>query len=597
VLTYQHHQQGDNMVPTTQGYLPSYSGSHALIVGINKYKCAGPLAFAADDARAVADTLIKRFGFPRADVTLLLDAKATKKTIMQSYLRYANSGVGSNDRILVFFAGHGHTVAGRRETGFLVPVEGDIADLSTLIRWDELTRNADLIQAKHMLFLMDACYGGLAVTRKPVPPGSSRFLEDMLMRHTRQVITAGKGDEVVSDGNGTRPNHSIFTSHLLDALDGAAVLTPGVTTAMGVMAYVYDKVGRDTHSKQTPHFGFIDGDGDFIFEMPVNIDSGTSKEGEGPKHSLVKLPEIIQLGEPTRLSIGEQAKAFLAKPAERIHLDDLVIQCLRRTTRAISPANYPAQYRQGTSANEQFAERIKRYEYDVTDLETLAILLVKWADPEQLHLVEKIFSTLGEIDMPRAGTVGFMKLAWYPVACVMYAAGISAVAASRYDALHRCLFTPIIAAQSYEQETKPIIDHVVYAMNDLNFNALPGAERQYTPRSEHMFAALQPVIEDQLFVGRRYEEYFDRFEIILALSYGNMHTGLTSPFWGPPGRFAWKERNDISRQKPFSTFVEQAKAQGQKWPALKAGFFNGSAARFAEVADGYAQLIQRLSWM
>jgi hypothetical protein len=35
--------------------------------------------------------------------------------------------------------------------------------LSGLIRWDELTRNADLITAKHMLFVMDACYGGLAL--------------------------------------------------------------------------------------------------------------------------------------------------------------------------------------------------------------------------------------------------------------------------------------------------------------------------------------------------------------------------------------------------------------------------------------------------
>jgi hypothetical protein len=37
---------------------------------------------------------------------------------------------------------------------------------------------------------------------------------------------------------------------------------------MGVMAYVHEKVGKDPSSNQTPHFGFIDGDGDFIFSMP-----------------------------------------------------------------------------------------------------------------------------------------------------------------------------------------------------------------------------------------------------------------------------------------------------------------------------------------
>ena len=47
---------------------------------------------------------------------------------------------------MVFFAGHGHTVpAHRGEIGYLLPVDGDPSDLSTLIRWDDLTRNADLI--------------------------------------------------------------------------------------------------------------------------------------------------------------------------------------------------------------------------------------------------------------------------------------------------------------------------------------------------------------------------------------------------------------------------------------------------------------------
>jgi uncharacterized caspase-like protein len=71
-----------------------------------------------------------------------------------------------------------------------------------------------------MLFLMDACYGGLAITRTTIPPGSMRFLKDMLQRFSRQVLTAGKANEVVSDSGGTRPGHSIFTSYLLDGMDG-----------------------------------------------------------------------------------------------------------------------------------------------------------------------------------------------------------------------------------------------------------------------------------------------------------------------------------------------------------------------------------------
>ncbi len=277
-------------------YLPKYAGSRALIIGINAYQHVSPLIHACNDATAVAKAPVEQFSFPKSNVELLLDAKATRECILQSFLRYADTEiVGADDRILIFFAGHGHTVSGRRgETGFLVPVDGRVDDLATLIRWDELTRNADLVPAKHILFLMDACYGGLAVTRTIIPPGSMRFLKDMLQRYTRQVLTAGKADELVSDGGGTRSGHSIFTSYLLDGMEGAAAPTGGILTGHGLMAYVYDKVGSDPHSNQTPHFGFIDGDGDFIFDTSALTKTTTqpSSEPEPDIDVFIKAPSF-----------------------------------------------------------------------------------------------------------------------------------------------------------------------------------------------------------------------------------------------------------------------------------------------------------------
>ncbi len=189
---------------TASSYQPRYSNSWALIIGIDKYQHAGPLNFAKNDADAIAHVLRERFGFPALGVTTLLDDAATRSGIMAAFLRYADQAViGRDDRVVIFFAGHGHTVSSRRgETGFLVPVDGKVGDLATLIRWDDLTRNGDLIPAKHILFVMDACYGGLALTRQSLPPGSMRFLKDMLQRYSRQVITAGKGNEAVADGGG-----------------------------------------------------------------------------------------------------------------------------------------------------------------------------------------------------------------------------------------------------------------------------------------------------------------------------------------------------------------------------------------------------------
>jgi hypothetical protein len=178
----------------------------------------------------------------------------------------------------------------------------------------------------------------------------------------------------------------------------------------------------------------------------------------------------------------------------------------------------------------------------------------------------------------------------------MYAEGISALAANRYDMLRTSLLTPVRWG-SRREEPVPIIIPMVSEITSIfnSFKALPGMQNKYVPRSEHQLAVLQPIIEDQLFLGRRYEELFDQFEIMLALVHGDVKGGGFSPFWGPPGRFAYKERSIISGEKPFTAFVNAVKAQGQAWPGFGAGFFRGSISRFDEVAQGYAKLIASIS--
>lgn len=174
----------------------NYDSSRALVIGINEYQNASPLGYAVNDAKEIKDILVGELGFESENVIYLTDNDATKSNILKSFLSFTSEDVTVDDRLLIFFAGHGHTRTGfRGEVGYLVPYDADMNDYSSFIRWDELTRNAELIRAKHILFVMDACYGGLAVNRH-LQPGSSRFLKDMYQRFSRQVITAGKADDV-----------------------------------------------------------------------------------------------------------------------------------------------------------------------------------------------------------------------------------------------------------------------------------------------------------------------------------------------------------------------------------------------------------------
>jgi hypothetical protein len=502
---------------------------------------------------------------------------------------------------MVFFAGHGHTVSGRRgETGFLVPVDGRADDLASLIRWDELTRNADLIDAKHMLFLMDACYGGLALTRTTIPPGSMRFLKDMLQRYSRQVLTAGKADEVVADAGGTRAGHSIFTSHVLDALDGAVGNAETPITGHALMAYVYDKVGSDPNSHQTPHFGFFDGDGDFIFNLDVldKIETEISSEPEIGLDVLIKSPSFEQPATPKVDSPATILKNLIANPNERIKLNVFLNDHLRRASEKLSQEKFPAD---APLTNEEFASRLQKYEEAVEDLVSLVIIIAHWGEPEHVRLLERIFARISEVGKPSAGLVVWVRLAWYPLLVLMHAAGISALDAGRFDMLKAALLAPVYSEQQLSgRSDPPAVLAVVGYLTEIveQFKRLPDMERKYVPRSEHIYMKLQPLLEDELFLGRTYDKLFDDFEILLALSFADLRDDdVKVHVWGPPGRFAWKERGRFSHEKVYSSFVAKAKAEGQDWGPIRQGFFSGSSQRFSDVADEYAkQILARISW-
>jgi hypothetical protein len=571
-------------------YQPHYGASHALIVGINEYTHARRLRHARNDAEAFAEVLVDRCGFSKARITLLTDSTATRGGILRAFLNFAQATiVGDDDRLIVFFAGHGHTASGRRgETGFLVPVDGDMDDLSTLIRWDEMTRNADLIRAKHMFFIMDACYGGLALTRSPLRAGSMRLLSDMLQRFSRQVLTAGKGDEVVSDANGPRAGHSIFTGHLLDAIDGGAA-SEGLLTASGVMAYVHQKVANDQYSEQTPHYGYLDGDGDFIFYAPA--ERATSDDREGPTDVPIRVVTSVSTTASTTNEIAESLKKLLAAPPPQIGLDDFVSSQVRQALAATHLERFPVQNVHPTK--EEFASRVTRYEAAISDVTTTATLMGRWSTPEQLPILEKILVRMAEADKGSSGITLWLNLGWYPTLYVMYAAGVAAISADNYKILARVLTVAVHTSSHDASDRNPLTVAVIRELTNVvdAFKWLPGHERHYVPRSEHLRARQQGLLEDLLFLGRSYDRYFDRFEILLALTYAD----LTDRHWGPPGRFAWKHSGH-RHQSPYTELLEEARQMKDEWPILQAGLFRRSFARFLEIAEAYQRSLDSLNW-
>ena len=175
----------------------------------------------------------------------------------------------------------------------------------------------------------------------------------------------------------------------------------------------------------------------------------------------------------------------------------------------------------------------------------------------------------------------------------MYAAGIAALSADKYATLARVLTAPVHASAHEVSELQPLTVPVIKRIKEIedDFKRLPGHDRHYVPRSEHLLTQQQPLIDDLLFLGRAYDRHFDRFEVFLALTYAD----ATDYPWGPPGRFAWKHRSS-DRMGPYVALMQEATREGDNWPPVKAGLFRGSTQRFLDVASGYKKLLDRLGW-
>ena len=258
--------------PAPAAMSPGYSGSWAIVIGIDDYAKWPKLQYAARDAQAIRETLIQKFGFAPEQVVSLTNQQATRAGILGAFHdKLAHAGMKKNDRLFVFFAGHGATrqLSSGRDLGYIVPVDSDPNQIATdAIPMTELQNIAESLTAKHALFVMDACYSGLGLTRGGA---SGNFLRDNAKRLGRQMLTAGGADQLVADGG---PNgHSVFTWTLLQGLEGKGDLNgDGIITATELAAYVAPAVAAV--SRQTPAFGSLPGSqgGDFVFELPASAE-------------------------------------------------------------------------------------------------------------------------------------------------------------------------------------------------------------------------------------------------------------------------------------------------------------------------------------
>lgn len=311
-------------------YKARYDSSHALIVAIDQYHHLDSLSNAVRGANALADLLQTAFGF---QTYTLFNDHVTQDGILEWF---TTLDFGADDRVLFYFAGHGLT----RQTptgdiGYLALPATQPGRYHTAVRMDQIIEEAELLAAKHVLVLLDACFGGLALKKRSVDfkdrrTETEKFVDMLITRPVRYAITAG-GNEVVDDGAAPGGQYSAFTYYMLQGLQGEAQESEGLIRAKHLASYLEKRVAGHRNSNHKPNHGYLTqvGDGDFVFKLPDYISSTiTTKacEVRDPQNILDKHSASIlkHLKRSDQITILE--KVTIGRSGSKVFLVDVASQ-------------------------------------------------------------------------------------------------------------------------------------------------------------------------------------------------------------------------------------------------------------------------------
>ncbi len=284
-----------------------FNKSYAVVIGISSYQNANvwkKLDNAENDAKAMND-YFKEQGF---NVKQFIGREATKNNIISYLEDDLAQRLERDDRFVFYFSGHGSTRQfNNNDWGYLIPYDGDDAEKpSSWIAMEQLRELAGKLgKARHQLFILDSCFGGLFATKgsmSSIPEGTSSYINEVTGQRARQYLTAGGKNErtpASSNLDGYK-EYSHYTAYLLKGLrEGAADTSrDGYITASELDAYLGPAA---TTSNNKPRGGDFPGheQGNFVFRSPKPAQISMSEpvpagptKGDEDKHDWEMLSKL-----------------------------------------------------------------------------------------------------------------------------------------------------------------------------------------------------------------------------------------------------------------------------------------------------------------
>jgi WD40 repeat protein/tetratricopeptide (TPR) repeat protein/uncharacterized caspase-like protein len=282
------------MTSSTSQSESGFANSYAVVIGINDYHSGVPsLRTAVNDAQKIAEILESEHKYtlisPSKSASQIenkawLDENATLENL-NALLKTLKETVGSDDRLLFYFAGHGTAINSEDgPQGYLIPQDAKYKDITTYLSMSQLRKALAKLSCRHCLIILDCCYSGafqwsntrqFGHVREIFKDNFDLFINDRAW----QVITSSAHDQTAADEMKLENNrdfeneqHSPFAIALMEALrDEAADTYPpakddkpagdGIITADELYQYVRYQIELETakrNKRQTPGLWIVD---------------------------------------------------------------------------------------------------------------------------------------------------------------------------------------------------------------------------------------------------------------------------------------------------------------------------------------------------
>ncbi|MBC7795503.1 MAG: caspase family protein [Pyrinomonadaceae bacterium] len=287
----------------------------ALVVGVDVYldKNIRPTDGCTNDARAMRQLLIEKFGFAPNSVKMLLDENASASNIVQTFQTWLIDGTKPGDRVFFFYAGHGFQTPdddgdeADKQDEVITPFDVSIKSVNgkitltnekTFIRDDKFNDFIAGLSGRRAVLTFDSCHSG---TFSRGLTDSAKALGSRYLRtnKTRSITDNADNNDSTVPKNGEPRDLKVVTETKLDgSINGVALFSAASPyqeafpvavngKIRGAFSYLFENLIRQNDGES------LDGlDRNLKIEMKKFADKGQIGKGSNNEFQIPQL-EIV----------------------------------------------------------------------------------------------------------------------------------------------------------------------------------------------------------------------------------------------------------------------------------------------------------------